>query len=226
MPSRNTIDAPALREFELQPLPSPEEREEAIQASDDGERDGSKFTALPKLEDFVDLAHRIADPLIAKLPKVGGDDDHQPVELIVESGTPAVDDGGEPLLGSYVPPPPRDAHGVLMTPPTVTVYYQTFAAIEREEGLYDWEDELRETIEHELEHHVYFLTGDDPMDEEEHAEIDREVARVVGRSESTRRTLAMFGMSIPDFFKRAWPLVVISALVLCVTIAESQCSSR
>lgn len=219
--ARNTIDAPALREFELQPPSLTAESAERAQAGEGADGRVVKNAPLPKLDDFVDLAHAIADPLIAKLPPVGAK-----VELIVESGTPAVDDGGEPLLGSYTPPPPTDAHGVLMTPPTVTIYYQTFAAIEREEGLFDWEDELRETIEHELEHHVYFLTGDDPMDEEEHAEIDREVARVVGVRESTRRTLAVFGMSIPDFFVRAWPLVVIAALVLCVTVAESRCSSR
>jgi hypothetical protein len=153
--------------------------------------------------------------LIAEIPGEG-------VELVVDDGTPAVDDGGEPLLGSYLPPPPKDAPTVAR-PPTVTVYYKTFAAIERDEGRFDWEAELRETIEHELEHHVYFLRGDDPMDEEEHAEIDREALRIVGRAEATRRTLAVFGDSIPDFFVRAWPLVLIGALVLAITLAEGRC---
>jgi hypothetical protein len=106
----------------------------------------------------------------------------------------------------------------------VTVYYQTFAAIEREEGPFDWEGELRETIEHELEHHVYFLRGDDPMDEEEHAEIEREAVRVLGRREATRRTLAVFGLSVPDFLSRAWPLVLIGAAALAITLAEGRCS--
>ena len=56
-----------------------------------------------------------------------------------------------------------------------------------EEGPYDWEDELAETIEHELEHHVSFLRGDDPMDDEERAEIRDEAVRIVGRGEATRR---------------------------------------
>jgi rubrerythrin len=106
----------------------------------------------------------------------------------------------------------------------VTIYYRTFEAIAREEGPFDWEAELRETIEHELEHHLYFLRGHDPMDEEEHAEIDREAVRVVGRSEATRRTVASFGASIKEFFTRAWPLVLIGAAVLAISIAESRCA--
>ncbi len=36
-----------------------------------------------------------------------------------------------------------------------------------EDGPFDWDAELAETIEHELEHHMAYLVGDDPMDEEE-----------------------------------------------------------
>ena len=39
------------------------------------------------LEEFVELAHAIADPLIAEIPG-------ERVELVVDDGTPAVDDGG------------------------------------------------------------------------------------------------------------------------------------
>ena len=59
-------------------------------------------------------------------------------------------------------------------PAEVTIFYRTFRAMWNEEGGYDWEAEIRETIEHELEHHVAFLTGDDPMDE---AERDERVQR-------------------------------------------------
>jgi hypothetical protein len=163
------------------------------------------------------------DPLSAETP---GPREDRP-ELIVEADTPAVDDGGEPLLGSYVPPPPKDAP-VPTRPPMITIYYQTFEAIAldaHDHGeAFDWEEELRETITHELEHHIYFLRGDDPMDEEEHAEIDREAVRVIGRGEATRRTLAIFGLSIPDFFVRAWPLIAIAAAVLAITLWEGRCS--
>jgi len=204
--ARNTIDAPAEREWDLEIEADREERAPAR---------GGEHPRLPPLEEFVELAHAIADPLIAEIPG-------EKVELIVESGTPAVDDGGKPLLGSYVPPPPAGAP-VPTAPPTITVYFRTFEKIEREEGPFDWEDELRETIEHELEHHVFHLRGDDPMDEEEHAEIDREVVRVIGRGEATRRTLAVFGLSIPDFVRRAWPLIALGALALVISIAEGRC---
>lgn len=199
--ARNTVDAPADRELERPSEPPPA-------LGDDAE-------PLPSLEEFVERAHAIADPRIAEIPG-------ERVELVVEDGTPAVDDGGEPLLGSYVPPPPAGAP-VPTRPPTITVYYRTFVRIEEEEGPFDWEAELRETIEHELEHHVYWLRGDDPMDEEEHAEIEREAARVVGQREATRRTLAGFGASLPDFVRRAWPLIVLGALSLALVLAEGRC---
>ena len=106
----------------------------------------------------------------------------------------------------------------------MTIYYRTFAAIEREEGPFDWRGELSETIAHELEHHVFFLRGDDPMDEEEHAEIDREALRIIGQSEAQRRALVGFGQSIPEFFQRAWPLVLLGALMLALTLAEARCA--
>ncbi len=220
--ARNTVDAPIERE--LEPPPDAALHGELGARSRLTTEGGPPSTeseevrehdALPPLEDFVELAHAIADPLIAEIPG-------EKVELIVESGTPAVDDGGEPLLGSYVPPPPRGAP-VPTQPPTVTIYYRTFERIEREEGPFDWEAELRETIHHELEHHIFHLRGDDPMDEEEHAEIDREVVRVVGRGEATRRNLAAFGLSIPDFLRRGWPLIVLGALALALGLAEGRC---
>lgn len=205
--ARTTMIAPALREFEIGLDASPVDEARPSTAE--------TFPPLPPLEEFVELAHAIAEPLIAEIPG-------EKAVLLVEDGTPAVDDGGVPLLGSYVPPPPKDLP-VPMTPPTVTVYYRTFLAIERDEGPYDWHEELTETIEHELEHHVFFLRGDDPMDEEEHAEIDRDVVRIVGRDETTRRALVGFGQSIPEFWRRAWPLVLVGAAVLGISIAEGYC---
>ena len=142
---------------------------------------------------------------------------------MIEDGTPAVDDGGEPLLGSYLPPPSADA-AVPQRPPTVTIYWRTFVAVARDEEDFDWEDELHETIEHELEHHGYFLQGHDPMDEEERRAIVDETVRVVGKTEASRRALGIFGGSLVDFLRRAWPLVLLAALVLAITIAESQCA--
>lgn len=195
--ARNTIDAPYEREFER-----------GMPRGADSESEAAGRPPLPSLADFVELAHAIAEPLL--------DDTPDAPELVVEDGTPAVDDGGVPLLGGYLPPPPKDAP-VPMTPGTVTIYYQTFGAMMKDEPDWDWEAELRETIEHELEHHVFFLRGHDPMDEEERAEIARDAVRIVGRRESARRELS-------EFLRRAWPLILVGAVVLAITIAESRCS--
>lgn len=194
--ARNTVDAPAERELDRGP----------VAPVDSG---------LPDLDAFVERAHEIAGPLLAG---------HPDVALVIEDGTPAVDDGGEPLLGSYLPPPPADA-AVPQRPPTVTIYWRTFVSVARDEEGFDWEDELRETIEHELEHHGYFLEGHDPMDEEERRAIADEAVRVVGKTEATRRALGLFGGSLLDFLRRAWPLVLLAAIVLAITIAESQCAN-
>lgn len=194
--ARNDVDAPYEREF--------------APASFQGRREEASFGSLPDFDTFAALAEEIAAPMLAKVPG-------EPVELVVDGGTPAVDDGGEPLLGSYVPPHPGD-HTSPTRPPTVTIYYRTFKAVEDDDGPYDWEDELRETIEHELEHHVYFLRGHDPMDEEEHAEIDREALRIVGRRETVRRAAATFTDSLRDFARRTWPLWIVAIVALALTL--------
>ena len=202
--ARNTVDAPYLREFDRGLVRAESHRPSA---------------PLPPIEEFVELAHAIAEPLL----QAATFGDFDPPELIVEDGTPEVDDGGVPLLGSYVPPPPKDAP-VPMNPGTVTIYYRTFEACVADEPGFDWEAELRETIEHELEHHVYYLRGDDPMDDAERAEIAAEAVRVVGKTEAARRELQGFAASWSDFLRRAWPLLVLAAFGLIVAIANDQCT--
>jgi hypothetical protein len=196
--AKNRFNAPADREFQLSVL-------EPIG------RGGR--APLPDFDTFAERARAIAEPLLADIPG-------ERVCVVIEGETPLVDDGGEPLLGSYVPPPPHDAL-VPIEPPTVTVYYQTFAKIQAEEGRFDWEAELEETIEHELEHHIYWLEGSDPMDEEERAEIDREALRRIGRGESRRRTLTSFGESLSDFIRRAWPLLLIIAIAALLWLMQA-----
>ena len=198
--AKNTIDAPYVREFDR-----------GLVRGDSH----APVMPLPPLEEFVEIAHAMAEPLLQATP--------EPPELLVEDGTPAVDDGGVPLLGSYVPPPPKDAP-VPTSSGTVTIYYRTFEACVAEEPGFDWEAELRETVEHELEHHVYFLRGDDPMDDAERAEIAAEAVRVVGKSEAQRRELKGFAGTFPDFLRRAWPLIVLAAFGLIVAIANARCT--
>jgi hypothetical protein len=101
----------------------------------------------------------------------------------------------------------------------VTVYFRTFAAMWGEDGPYDWDDELVETIEHELEHHMSFLRGDDPTDDEERAVIRDEAVRIVGRREAGRRAIEGFGASWGDFVKRTWPLWLLAVIALAAMLA-------
>lgn len=199
--ARNDVDAPSDREMDpVGPRPH-------AGATDD-EAEGKAF---PTLEEFVARVNDLGAPMLDATP--GGGD----IELVVDDGTPAVDDGGEPLLGGYEPPV-IDGFGGTTRPPTITLYFRTFLAMWNDEGPYDWEDEVHETIEHELEHHVYFLDGADPMDEAEHAAIDDEARRLVGSKEAKRRVVKSFGASLGDFVKRAWPLLVIAFVALLLTL--------
>ncbi|AKU97651.1 hypothetical protein AKJ09_04315 [Labilithrix luteola] len=195
--ARNDVDAPFDRELSWNVERHPSSSGDEVDAEE----------GFPSLETFTARAEEIAAELFARVPG-----EHRPL-LVVEGGTAAVDDGGVPLLGSYVPPPPA---------PTVSVYYTTFRAMWNEDGPYDWDDELLETIEHELEHHVYFLRGADPMDDEEHAEIDAEERRLVGHRETDRRAVAAFGASFSDFLRRTWILWVLVALAFAFTLATQR----
>ncbi|CAN5925635.1 hypothetical protein BH11MYX4_BH11MYX4_64700 [soil metagenome] len=183
--ARNDVDAPYERELVR-----------------DDRRARAEGTPFPDLARSADRARAIAAPLMAVPPS-------DQVELVIDDGTPPVDDAGETLLGSYLPV--GDAARPTPTP-LVSVYYRTFRAVWEEEGPYDWEEELAETIEHELEHHGHFLRGYDPMDDEEREEIRDEAVRIVGRREAGRRELVGFGRSLPDFLARTWPLWVIALI--------------
>lgn len=187
--ARNDVDAPMLREFQLGELPA---------------RDPSH--AFPSEETFARLANEMFTAL----------EPDPSVQLVVDHGVPACDDGGEPLLGSYVPASSALELGPVL-PATVTVYYRTFRAVSDTDTSFDAEAELRETLEHELTHHRYALLGHDPMDEDEHEEIDREAARVVGQEELMRRSAVALGSDVAQFLRRTWWMwlivVLLSAMV-------------
>jgi hypothetical protein len=191
--ARNDVDAPYAREM-------------AGGGESGSGRESESGSGFPSFGEFARRAHEIAEPIIDGVPG-------EAVELVVEGGTPAVDDGGEPLLGSYVPPHPGDA-GAPSRAPVVTVYYRTFRAMWDEDGAYDWDDELTETIEHELEHHIAFLRGHDPTDDEERDVIRDEAVRIVGRREAGRRAIEGFGASWTDFLRRTWPIWALMLLAL------------
>lgn len=160
-------------------VPTPSTREvredpEALDVLDGIERDASQ--AFPSLEELTRLA-------LAKRDEVFAARGVAHLELVVEAGVPPVDDGGEPLMGSYQPVLDEDETGRVRF--VITLYYRTFEAMWAE-APYDVEAELRDTIDHEVEHHLHYLRGHDPLDEAERRAARRELERTLGR-ETVRR---------------------------------------
>jgi hypothetical protein len=202
--ARNDVDAPYLREFE--PSAQPRESRESGESND---------ATFPDFNRFDEHAR-------ALFARVAGDDGAPSrqavaVRLVVDGEIPACDDGGEPLLGAYVPPGGDPSAPVGAA--EVAVYYRTFRAMWTEEGPYDWKAELEETIEHELEHHAGWRVGYDPMDEAEHEEIARERVRLTGRTQAVRGELTALGADFGGFLARTWPIWLIVAIGAFAIIA-------
>jgi hypothetical protein len=190
--ARNDVDAPYEREFE--PLSG------AVQSN------AQLFT---EFDAFDERARAFFESLAR--------DQATHLALVVDGGVPACDDGGEPLLGAYVPPggDPSAPVGVA----EITVYYRSFRATWEEDGPYDWQAELKETIRHELEHHAGWRTGQDAMDDEERGEIAREHAVLVGRRQTARASVFALGVDIGGFVARTWPIwLIVVVWMLAISV--------
>jgi hypothetical protein len=190
--ARNDVDAPYEREF------SPSLRGPLSNAQ-----------LFPEFEAFDAQARSLYESRVAAR--------HPSVALVVDDGIPACDDGGEPLLGAYVPP-----GGDPMAPvgrAEITLYYRSFRALWREDGPYDWQAELEETLEHELEHHAAWRTGHDSMDDEERDEIVRTHELLVGRRRVRRGAVAALAQDIRDFLVHSWPIwLIVVAWALTISL--------
>lgn len=165
-----------------------------------GERAVAEDTAFPDVDAFEALVRRCAPAIYRRLGV-------RNVALVVDDERPPVDDGGEALLGSYVPGTLEDQLTVPQEP-EVRLYYRTFRAQYRDEP-YDVEAEVRETLEHELTHHLHHLSGHDPMDDEERDAIAREEVRRVGKAETRRRVGRGLSAELVGFLRTTWPLWVL-----------------
>ncbi len=198
--ARNDVDAPYEREVE----PSGHPR------GDGADANANVPATFPTLDDFSEVARTSFMAYVSRFPA-------DTVDLVVTEETPACDDGGEPLLGSYVPGSAPDAHGLPFRP-TVTVYVRTFLAMWNEDGPFDVVAEIDETIEHELLHHEHHLTGADPMDDEERAEIVREAQRVLGKKQVARDARHGLGADIVEFLRRTWLVWLLLFIVVAAVI--------
>jgi len=123
---------------------------------------------FPSFEELAKRALEIADEVYAERRVAN-------LPLFVEDGTPPVDGAGEPLMGSYQPV--DDDDGLRFE---IKLYYETFRRM-YEEAPYDVDAELRDTIDHEVEHHLHHLAGYDPVADEEDREVRRDLERRYGK---------------------------------------------
>lgn len=162
---------------------------------------------FPSLDDFEARVRRAANRIYRKLGV-------RKVDLYIDGGVPACDDGGHPLLGSYQPGTPPNLDLEIHRRPEIRIYYQSFEAEYQCDPFFDIDHEIAETIEHELTHHLHQLAGVDPLDDEEHAEIEMEHARTVGKKETLRRYFRQLGGDFWGFVKATW---ILWALLLLST---------
>lgn len=192
--ARNTVLAPDRSLFDR--VASPE----------GAPRGGDDLDGFPTLSEFESEAERARKNVYAARHV-------RNVDLCVDAGVPACDEGGEPLLGMYEPPS-HDVHGASRAP-TITLFYRSFQSEFRRDPTFDVAHEIFVTIDHEVEHHLFFLSGHDPMDEEERAEIVREKARIVGKRELGRRGAREAVGDLVGFARIAWPIAAaVAALTL------------
>ncbi|HTJ84391.1 MAG TPA: hypothetical protein VL400_21885 [Polyangiaceae bacterium] len=181
-------------------VPVPTERElDRIAPADEREHVADPPEGFPSLDRLEAMVRRDA----ARVFRGKG---LRNIDVVVDDGVAWVDDGGEPLLGCYVPPSEADG---LASKPEIRIFYRTFAAEARHDPAFDVEAEIYETLDHEAQHHLYFLAGADPMDAEERDEIQRERARIVGKAELARRGARTFVDDFLVFAKIALPIVLV-----------------
>jgi hypothetical protein len=164
--------------------------------------------SFPDLDAFEALVRAHADRIYAARGV-------RNIDLFVDAGVPHCDDGGEPLLGSYVPGGVDEGTGI-PRPPEIRLYYRTFESEYAHDRSFDVEAEIHETVDHELEHHLNHLAGVDPLDEEEHATIDAEEVRRIGTREAARRGRRALWSDATGFFRATWLLWVAMALAALI----------
>lgn len=183
-------------------VPVPSKRELSSASSGDVVRRGG-FLSAAELELIV---REEAERLYTEL---GVD----AVDLALIEGPAETDDGGEPLLGCYRPPDPE---GLVPRLAEIRIFHRTFENVFEDEGPYDVRAEIRETIQHELEHHLAFLAGKDQVDDDEQSVIHRELAQRVGKREVGRRASREVRSDLWGFVTRTWYvwLIALAATLL------------
>lgn len=140
------------------------------------------------------------------------------IPVVVDIGVPACDDGGVPMLGCYTPASADVGEIGVSLAPEIRLFYRSFREEKRIEPELDVRAEIEETIDHETVHHLHFLSGDDPLDDEERLVIAKEREQVVGKKELARRAAKGAFSDFIGFLRLAFPLI---ALLVGLTIWRS-----
>ncbi|WP_437679468.1 metallopeptidase family protein [Sorangium sp. So ce131] len=199
--ARNDLDVPLERELARADL--------RASGEDEGDRAapgaaGSGAAAFPDLDAFEARVRAAAERIYEERGV-------RNIDLFIDAGVPACDDGGEPLLGCYTPGTPADELGIARAP-EIRIFYRTFRSEAREDPGFDVDAEIAETIDHEVIHHLHHLAGSDPVDDEEHAQIEREQLRRVGQAEAARRARRGALSDLAGFLRVTWPAWLIAAV--------------
>ncbi len=195
--ARNDLDVPLARELEREHASFPRARSAAARRP------------FPDLDTFEAMVREHADRIYAARGV-------RNIDLFVDADVPHVDEGGEPLLGSYLPGGVDEDTGIPRAP-EIRIYYRTFKSEVQADPDFDVEGEIHETIDHELEHHLNHLSGADPLDEEEHATIEEEEARRVGSREILRRNRRAAAASVTGFLRTTWPILIALLIAAAIT---------
>jgi len=136
------------------------------------------------------------------------------VPVVVDYDVPACDEGGVPMLGCYTPMAEEGSQLVGARGPEIRLFYRSFREEKRLDPAFDVRAEVDETVDHESIHHLHFLRGEDPLDDEEHAVIAKERALVVGKKELTRRAAKGAWADAVGFLRISFPLVAVLVLLM------------
>ncbi|WP_438009171.1 hypothetical protein WME89_11040 [Sorangium sp. So ce321] len=207
--ARNDLDVPLERELERAPLRAHGADPDGPAAPGATAGAGGAFPDLDAFEARV----RAAAERVYEARGVRN------IDLFIDAGVPACDDGGEPLLGCYTPGTPADELGIAR-PPEIRIFYRTFRTEAREDPGFDVDAEIVETIDHEVTHHLHHLAGSDPLDDEEHEHIEREQRRRIGHAEALRRARRGALSDLGGFVRATWPAWLIAAVATALAWCE------
>jgi predicted Zn-dependent protease with MMP-like domain len=125
-------------------------------------------------EEFSAYAHRVYDEIPEEF-KEGLDGMEVTRKTELHPNLPEVYTLGECLSEFY----PSDFGGPGEVLSRVVLYYGSFLELSRSRDDWDWEDEVFETVTHEVRHHLEHLASEDALEEMDYAE-DQNFARREG----------------------------------------------